>query len=525
MIKIVDARLSCMSDRPKKGCQDGNRIGHLPTVQARRMMGREGQREKDLRQQCDLFRQRIEELERKITECGEREELYRSLVDRTHEFIFTMSLDGRFTFINRALETNSDWAREDWLGEHFSRFIHPDDMPMVVERMKRIAGGEVLASNEVRIVMKSGEIREFEYTTSILMRHGEPVGIWGIVLNIAERKKALIALRESEERYRHIVERSNEIIFTVSTEGKFLFLSPAFEKVVGIPPGEWLGKPFSNFVHPDDLPLVQERFVHALKGEELSLIEVRCLGKSGKHDLSIEYSSVPLMAEGKVTAILGVARDITERHKIEEDRRNLAVLRERELVSRWLHDHLGADLYNITLLVDDVRTKKPEPEVLNQQLDWISETSRMAMASMRNYLDFSSQVGASFGDLVGHMQKYGRYLLNSLGTEFVFDYRESSSPPSLAGLQSFSLYLIFKESLTNIVKHARAGKVLVTLAVENGQLNMSIEDDGKGFPTKGALPGSYGTANIKARAEEMGADLRITTLPREGTRVDLSIPL
>ncbi len=126
----------------------------------------EGQGEKDLRQ-------RIEELERKITESGEREERYRSLVDRTHEFIFTMSLDGRFTFVNKALETNSDWSREDWLGEHFSRFIHPDDMPMVMERMKRIAGGEVLPSNEVRIMMKSGEVREFEYTTSILMRHGE----------------------------------------------------------------------------------------------------------------------------------------------------------------------------------------------------------------------------------------------------------------------------------------------------------------------------------------------------------------
>ncbi len=321
------------------------------------------------------------------------------------------------------------------------------------------------------------------------------------------------------------MEHSQEIIFTVSTEGRFLFLSPAFEKTVGAPTGEWLGRPFSDFVHPDDLPGVRERFARALKGEELSLYEVRGLGKSGEYDLSIEYSSVPLMADGEVKSILGVARDITERQKIEEDRRNLAVLRERETVSRWLHDHLGADLYNITLLVDDVRKKKPEPEVLNQQLDWISETSRMAMASMRNYLDFSSQVGASFGDLVGHMRKYGRYLLNSLGTEFVFDCRESSPPPRLAGLQSFSLYLIFKESLTNIVKHARAGKVVVTLAVENKQLNMSIEDDGKGFSTKGALPGRYGTANIKARAEEMGADLRITTLPKKGTRVELSIPL
>lgn len=478
----------------------------------------EGKGEKDLRR-------RIEELERKVTESGEREELYRSLVDRTHEFIFTMSLDGRFTFVNKALETNSDWSREDWLGENFSRFIHPDDLPMVVKRMKQIAGGEVLPSNEVRIMMKSGEVREFEYTTSTLMRDGKLVGIWGIVLNIAERKKALIALRESEERYRHIVERSQEIIFTISTEGRFLFLSPAFEKVAGLSTREWLGRPFSDFVHPNELPQVQERFARALKGESLSLNEVRCLGKSGKYDLHIEYSSVPLIAEGKVTGILGIARDITERQKIEEDRSTIVALREREMVSRWLHDHLGADLYNITLLVDDIRANKPDPEVLGQQLDWISETSRMALASIRNYLDFSSQVGASFDDLVGHMQKYGRYLLNSLGIEFVFDCREISPPPSLAGLQSFSLYLIFKESLTNIVKHARAGKVVVTLAVEKGQLNMSVEDDGKGFPAKGAIPGRYGTANIKARAEEMGADLKIITLPEEGTRVELSIPL
>jgi signal transduction histidine kinase len=123
------------------------------------------------------------------------------------------------------------------------------------------------------------------------------------------------------------------------------------------------------------------------------------------------------------------------------------------------------------------------------------------------------------------MEKYGRSLLTPLGMEFAFSRRGNMDLCVLSGLQSFSIYLIFKESLTNIVKHARAGRVDVTVSVGKDLLTMKVVDDGEGFSPEGVLSGQYGTTNLRARAEELGADLRIITASREGTKVEFTMPL
>jgi PAS domain S-box-containing protein len=332
------------------------------------------------------------------------------------------------------------------------------------------------------------------------------------------------ALRESEERYRSLVEQSSEVIFTLTGEGRFTFLNPAFSDATGWEPAHWLGKPFGDLVHPEDRAQLRGRFGLIREGETLPPNEVRILTKSGG-EITVAYTTVPIRKDGVLQEIWGIARDITARLKGEEDRRQLAALGERESISRWLHDHLGADLYNIILLVDGIQKRGPDTSVAGQQLEWVSETSRKALASIRDYLDFSSQGGASFTDLVGHMEKYGRSLLTPLGMEFAFSRRGDMDLCVLSGLQSFSIYLIFKESLTNIVKHARAGRVEVTVSVGEDLLRMKVVDDGEGFHPDGVVSGQYGTTNIRARAEELGADLRITTASREGTKVEFAMPL
>lgn len=353
---------------------------------------------------------------------------------------------------------------------------------------------------------------------------GRIVGFTSVISDITERQRAEEALRESEERYRSLVEKSEEIIFSITTEGRFNFLNPAFSHVTGWKTDEWVGRSFEDLVHPDEQPSVQARFARVMKGETLPQNEVRIRTSRGDM-LTVEYTTVPIRQKGRIVEIWGIARDATSRLRAEEDHRRLVALKEREGISRWLHDHLGADLYNIILLVDSLQKQDPDVTVAAQQLDWISETSRKALASIRNYLDFSSQMGASFGSLVGHMEKYGRSLLTPLGVGFDITRSGSMETCALSGLQSFSIYLIFKESLTNIVKHARADHVDVTIAVGKESLEIVVADDGEGFTSDAIISGQYGTANIRARAEEMGADLYITTEPRQGTKVKFILPL
>ena len=370
---------------------------------------------------------------------------------------------------------------------------------------------------------KEGRRLEALVATKVVTYGGDQA-VLGITTDITERKRAEEALRESEERYRSLVDQSREVIFTLTPHGRFNFLNPAFTLITGWVADEWLGRKFEEIVHPDEGPDLRRRFGTLLRGEALPQSDVRVQTKGGGY-ITVEYTTVPIRKQGVVVEIWGIARDITSRNKAEEDRRKLTVLKEREGISRWLHDHLGADLYNIILLVDGVQKRAPDQAVATQQLEWVSETSRNALASIRNYLDFSTQMGASFGSIVEHMEKYGRSLLTPLGMEFSLARKGEIDGCSLSGLQMFSIYLIFKESLTNIVKHARAGRIDVTVMAGEKRLDMTIEDDGEGFTSDGVLSGHYGTTNLRTRAEELGADLRINTEPQKGTKVAFSMPL
>lgn len=144
--------------------------------------------------------------------------------------------------------------------------------------------------------------------------------IFGIFISriLAKRKKAEKALRESERRYRNVIETAPDVIYTLSAEdGKITSLNPAFEKLTGWSCDEWLGKSFASIVHPDDLPLAIETFQKILQGDTLLPYELRVLSKSGEY-LVGEFTSIPQIENGKIVGEFGIVRDITERKKVEE---------------------------------------------------------------------------------------------------------------------------------------------------------------------------------------------------------------
>ena len=134
---------------------------------------------------------------------------------------------------------------------------------------------------------------------------------------IHERRKAELALRSSEEKFRSLVTHSLDIIYTIATNGTITSLSPAFEKVTGWKPEEWVGRHFGSLVHPNDLPMVEEQRQRVISGEDLPPGEVRVLVKSGGIRL-IEFQSGPLYAGASVVGLIGTARDITDRKMAEE---------------------------------------------------------------------------------------------------------------------------------------------------------------------------------------------------------------
>jgi PAS domain S-box-containing protein len=124
-------------------------------------------------------------------------------------------------------------------------------------------------------------------------------------------------LSESEELYRQLVESARDVIYTVSLEAEILSVNPVFEKTTGWSCDEIIGKSLTALVHPDDWPLAMNMGLRALNGEKPPLHEVRILKNSGEYAVC-EFLITPLFRNEKIVAILGIARDVTEKKKLEQ---------------------------------------------------------------------------------------------------------------------------------------------------------------------------------------------------------------
>jgi PAS domain S-box-containing protein len=162
------------------------------------------------------------------------------------------------------------------------------------------------------------------------------VGVSLLLQDISERKRAEEALRESEERHRLLIENSHDIIYTLSAEGVFLFVSPAWTAILGHSLDQVVGQPYQTFVHPDDLPGCREFQQKVVEtGSRQAGVEYRVRHRDGTWRWHTS-SAVPLRdPAGSVAGLQGIAHDITDRKEAEE------AVRENERNLRSLFDTLG----------------------------------------------------------------------------------------------------------------------------------------------------------------------------------------
>ncbi len=159
-----------------------------------------------------------------------------------------------------------------------------------------------------------------------------------LINELTELRQQMTELEKSEERYRSLVESVRDLIYAVSLDGTLTSLNPAFENVTGWSCTEWIGKPLSSLVDPDDWPLAVEMFECMMRGETPPIHEVRVCKKSGGSFIG-EFTITPDIEHGKVVGVLGVGRDITMRKRAEE------VLRESEAKYRTLVGRLQEGVY------------------------------------------------------------------------------------------------------------------------------------------------------------------------------------
>ncbi|MEM4703678.1 MAG: PAS domain S-box protein [Candidatus Bathyarchaeia archaeon] len=276
---------------------------------------------KNMEEKLKQYSKKLEKLvEERTSKLWEQEEQFRSVADHASEAIITIDKKARIIFWNKAAQKIFGYSASEAIGKSIkiilprkTRKTHYRKLLQKISNKKAYSSGKTF---EVVGLRKNKTEFPMEVSFSV-WKTKKGTFSTSIIRDITERKKAQLALRESEKRYRKFIEAAPETIYTVDRNGILTSLNPVFEKISGWKRKDWIGKPFAKLVHPDDLPLAVKTFKQILRGKTPPPYELRILSKSGEY-LVGEFTSKPNIENGKIIGEFGIARNVTERKKTEQ---------------------------------------------------------------------------------------------------------------------------------------------------------------------------------------------------------------
>ncbi|HEY2569235.1 MAG TPA: PAS domain S-box protein, partial [Candidatus Udaeobacter sp.] len=218
-----------------------------------------------------------------------------------------------FTFVSPQAEHILGYPASRWMAEptFWKDHIHPEDRQWATSFCMDATLAKRPHDFEYRMVAADGRIVWIHDVVTVVVENDQPVRLRGVMLDITERKQAEEALRESEERYRVLVEFSPNSI-CVHRDGKLLYVNPAGVRLFGAKNlAELVGRSVLDFIHPDSLAVVKNRIRQVGEGETAPLIEEQFVTPSGEVR-DVEVTSIPIIYE-RAPAAQVIIRDITER--------------------------------------------------------------------------------------------------------------------------------------------------------------------------------------------------------------------
>ena len=191
----------------------------------------------------------------------------------------------------------------------------------------------------------------------------------------------------------------------------------------------------------------------------------------------------------------------------------------RNNIARDLHDDIGSTLNSISIY-SEVAKQQAGKEI--PALEMIGINSRKIIESMSDIVWTINPENDPFEKIIVRMRSFAHHLLKAKKVEYTFEADEKLNSIALPMQVRKNFYLVFKESVTNVVKYSEASRVAISLYEENKNIILRIRDNGKGIPVNAETQGN-GLLNMRRRAEEIDADLNIVSANGGGTGIELKL--
>jgi PAS domain S-box-containing protein len=323
------------------------------------------------------------------------------------------------------------------------------------------------------------------------------------------RIQAEDALRQSEARLRAIITSAPVLLFAVDAHGLLAFEDGQALKALGVLPGSRTGRPVEDVFAQS--PAILENVRRALRGEEFNS-RIELAGTA----LDFWYSPARDKS-GNLTGCIGVATNVTDRHRLERQILEISD-REQARLGQDLHDGLCQQLVSLAFDANSLERDlsahhRPEARRAGRIVVALDESITVARQLARGLFPVSL---VSEG-LTPALEELANATQERFPVRCRFERHGPIPPPSEP--VAIHLYRIAREAVNNAIKHGRPSLVVIRLAARAGQLELTITDDGAGMGSRGTPAAGMGLQIMDYRARAIGATLRIGPGPRGGTAV------
>jgi PAS domain S-box-containing protein len=244
----------------------------------------------------------------------ESEKRYRTAIEHSNDGV-VIDQGGQHLFVNQKYVEIFGYDKpEEIVGKPLSVIVHPDDLKLVEETLRRRQAGEVAPSRyEFRGIRKNGEPIDIEVSAARIMYRGEAASLV-YLRDITERKRTEEALRESEELYRTLIETSPDAILLADTNTNFIMVNQVAVRLYGYQNmEEMIGKTFLDLIAPEERPRLFEHFKATLQTGSSRAMECTSLKKDGSLFPIEVNASLFVDAQGRPKGTIAIVRDNTER--------------------------------------------------------------------------------------------------------------------------------------------------------------------------------------------------------------------
>ncbi len=345
---------------------------------------------------------------------------------------------------------------------------------------------------------------------------------WVVILRRRVNKQTEIIRQKLQteaglkERYEDLFENANDMVFTHDVNGHITSINMMGEQLLQRPRQEILSRNLVDLVAAEQRPAAKQWLEQVVTGAELPTAEWDFVNKSGQR-IRLEISSRIVEQAGKQVEVEGVARDITERKRLEKEILEISN-REQQRMGHDLHDgvcqQLAGIAYRMDILADQLQEKEISESVEAEKIgslinEAITQTRGVARGLFPVRLE-ESGLALALEDLAANTGNLFR-----IKCEFCYE----EPLPKIENGVALHLYYIVQEAVLNAAKHGKASQINILLARTGDRLALTIQDNGSGFQLAGSSSTGMGIRIMRYRARVIGATLDLKSQSGQGTQV------